>query len=225
MSITAAELWHALRLDVLVQLSLAALLGGAIGVERESKGKPAGLRTNILICMGATLFTLLSYRLSPPGADAGRVAAQIVTGIGFLGAGTILHARGTVVGLTSAATIWLVAAVGMAIGSHSYIEALGTTALAMIVLDGLGFIERRLAARSSRSHVTVTALPEPGTIVAIEAILRDLGLTLEGCHVRRESGQMVLDVDLVGPRRLHGAAQMALLESSRVLSVSTATSS
>jgi putative Mg2+ transporter-C (MgtC) family protein len=222
---TLSELSHALRLGVLGQLALAVLLGGAIGIEREAKGKPAGLRTNILICMGAALFTLLSFRLAPPGGDPGRIAAGIVTGIGFLGAGTILHARGTVVGLTSAATIWLVAAVGMAIGSHSYIEALGTTALAMVVLDGLGFIERRVAARSSRGHLTVTANAEPGTIVTIEGILRDLGLKLEECHVRRESGQIVLDVDIVGPRRLHGAAQVALLESSSVVSVSTATSS
>jgi putative Mg2+ transporter-C (MgtC) family protein len=224
-SSTLAEVAHALRLSVLAQLALAVLLGGAIGFEREYKGKPAGLRTNILICMGATLFTLISHRLAPPGGDAGRVAAQIVSGIGFLGAGTILHARGTIVGLTSAATIWLVAAVGMAIGAHSYIEALGATALAMVVLDGLGFVEKRLAARSTRIHLSVTTLPEPGTIVAVEGILRDLGLALEACHVRRESGQIVLDVDLVGPRKLHAAAQVALLESSSVLSVSTSTAS
>ena len=221
MSITLAELWHALRLSVLLQLSLAVLLGGAIGIERESKGKPAGLRTNILICIGATLFTLLSYRLAPPGADAGRVAAQIVTGIGFLGAGTILHARGTVVGLTSAATIWLVAAVGMAIGSRSYVEALGTTALAMVVLDGLGFVETRLAARSTRTHLTVSATREPGAVATIEGLLRDLGLQLEERHLRREESGVVLEVDIVGPKRLHSQAHVTLLESPAVRSVST----
>ena len=220
MSIPLAELGHALRLSVLFQLSLAVLLGGAIGIEREAKGKPAGLRTNILICMGATLFTLLSYRLAPPGADAGRVAAQIVSGIGFLGAGTILHARGTVVGLTSAATIWLVAAVGMAIGSHSYVEALGTTALAMVVLDGLGFVETRLAARSTRTHLTVFATQEPGAVATIEGLLLDLGLRLEECHLRREESGLVLDVDVVGPRRLHRQAHVTLLESQVVRSVS-----
>jgi putative Mg2+ transporter-C (MgtC) family protein len=219
-STTLAELGQALRLSIFLQLSLAVLLGGAIGFERESRGKPAGLRTNILICMGATLFTLLSYRLAPPGADAGRVAAQVVSGIGFLGAGTILHARGTVVGLTSAATIWLVAAIGMAIGSHSYIEALGATALAMVVLDGLGFIEGRIAARSSRAHLTVSAAAEPGAVGAIEGLLRDLGLRLEECHLRRDESGVVLEVDVVGPKRLHGQARVTLLESPAVKSVS-----
>ena len=219
MSVSLAELWRTLHLETLVQLSLAVLLGGAIGIERESKGKPAGLRTNILICMGATLFTALSFRLAPPGGDGGRVAAQIVSGIGFLGAGTILHARGTVVGLTSAATIWLVAAVGMALGSHSYLEALGTTALAMVVLDGLGFLEARLAARSSRAHLTVVAAPEPGTVATLEGLLVDLGLNLEECHVRREPNGVVLEVDVVGPRRLQSQARVVLLEAPGVTSV------
>ena len=106
-----------LRLQLLGGLLLASLLGGAIGWEREHSGKPAGLRTNILICMAATLLTDLSVRLAPSfggPADPGRIAAQIVTGMGFLGAGTIIQTRGTVTGLTTAATLWIVAAIGMA---------------------------------------------------------------------------------------------------------------
>ena len=221
MSGTLVELWQVLRLGIMAQLGLAVLLGGAIGFERESKGKPAGLRTNILICMGAALFTVLSSRLAPPGGDAGRVAAQVVTGIGFLGAGTILHARGTVLGLTSAATIWLVAAVGMAIGAHLYIEALGTTALAMVVLDGMGFVETWLATRSSRTHLSIAAGPEPGAVEEIETLLRDLGLKLEDCHLRREQGEIVLEVDVLGPRRLVGQARTNLLDSKSVRSVSS----
>jgi putative Mg2+ transporter-C (MgtC) family protein len=216
---------ESLRLDVLVQLLLAVLLGGAIGIEREFHGKPAGLRTNILICMGATLFTLLSYRLALPSGDAGRVAAQIVTGIGFLGAGTILHARGSVVGLTSAATIWLVAAVGMALGSHAYVEALGTTILAMIVLEGLGAVETGITARSGFSRLVVRARVTPGALETIETLLREAGLKVESCHVRRDGDEIVVDVDLAGPRRLHDPARMALLENDAVISVSTPTSS
>src|SRR5207249_754105 len=116
------------NLQLLLQLGLAVLLGGAIGLEREYSGKPAGLRTNILICIGATLFTVLSLKLAQGGGgDPARVAAQILTGVGFIGAGTILHTRGTVTGLTSAATIWVVAAIGMALGAREYTEALGTT--------------------------------------------------------------------------------------------------
>src|SRR5690554_2045638 len=119
-----------LRLDLLIRLLLAAILGGLIGLEREISGKPAGLRTNILICVGAALLTELSLGiglLTPerPNADPARIAAQIVSGIGFLGAGTIIQARGSVVGLTTAATLWVVAAIGMAVGAAAYVEAVG----------------------------------------------------------------------------------------------------
>src|SRR5207249_8849502 len=108
------------NLQLLLQLGLAVLLGGAIGLEREFAGKPAGLRTNILICVGSVLYTKLSMTMGGPTSDPTRVAAQIVTGVGFIGAGTILHARGAVVGLTSAATIWVVAAIGVALGAGHY---------------------------------------------------------------------------------------------------------
>src|SRR3989442_10568858 len=114
-----------LRLELLLQFVLAVVLGGAIGLERELKGKPAGLRTNILISIGATLFTVLSIRMAAERGDPGRVAAQILAGVGFIGAGTILHTRGAVTGLTSAATIWVVAAIGMALGTKAYVEAEG----------------------------------------------------------------------------------------------------
>ena len=89
-----------LRLDLLLQLSLAVLLGGIIGLDRELRGKPAGLRTNILICVGASLFTSLSFTMAGVHGDPARVAAQILPGVGFIGAGTILHTRGSVTGLT-----------------------------------------------------------------------------------------------------------------------------
>src|SRR5205823_12180413 len=101
-----------LRLEELYGIAMSILFGGAIGFERELKGKSAGLRTNILICMGATLFTQLSMAMAGSTPDKGRIAAQIVTGVGFLGAGTIIHGKGNITGLTSAATIWLVAAIG-----------------------------------------------------------------------------------------------------------------
>ncbi|HET7273730.1 MAG TPA: MgtC/SapB family protein, partial [Longimicrobiaceae bacterium] len=119
-----------LQIDLLGRLLLAALLGGLIGLERELSSKPAGLRTNLLICVGATLLMELSLTVAAEAnaanlaagvafrADPARIAAQIVTGIGFLGAGTIMQARGSVVGLTTAATIWVVAAIGMAVGAR-----------------------------------------------------------------------------------------------------------
>lgn len=134
-----------LRLDLGAKLIVAVLAGGAIGLERELRGKPAGLRTNILICLGSALLMDLSTRIAANHVgDPGRIAAQVVTGIGFLGAGTILHTRGTITGLTSAATIWVVAAIGLNIGAGYVFEALSATVTVMLVLEGLGWIERRV---------------------------------------------------------------------------------
>src|SRR5205085_8432335 len=152
-----------LRLALVAQVGLATVLGGAIGLERELGGKPAGLRTNILICIGSVLYTHLSLAMLagpngiPTGTDTTRVAAQIVTGVGFIGAGTILHARGAVVGLTSAATIWVVAAIGVALGAAFYWEAAGTTLLVLVVLRGLGRVERLVARQSTQSTLLVHA--------------------------------------------------------------------
>ena len=136
---------HQVWADV-VKLLLAGGLGGAIGLEREARHQPAGLRTNLFICMGAALFTLLSDQLA--GAHTGdhtRIAAQIIPGIGFIGAGSILHARGDLVtGITTAATIFVVASVGMAVGGGQYLLAVFATVLILGVLLLLGTIERLL---------------------------------------------------------------------------------
>ncbi len=135
-----------LHLGLLGQLLLAATLGGVVGLEREWSGKPAGFRTNLLICVGAALLTDLSLTVAysaDPGmtADPARIAAQIVSGIGFLGAGTIIQSRGSVTGLTTAATLWVVAAIGMAVGAGEFAEAVGATVLVMIALLILGRLE------------------------------------------------------------------------------------
>src|SRR6516164_865329 len=125
------DLWQRLQspdaihlAHILLRLVIAALLGGAIGLEREMKHRPAGLRTNLFMCFGSALFTVLSELLADkwPG-DHTRIAAQIIPGIGFIGAGSILHSRGSVSGLTTAATVFVVAGVGMAAGGGLYITA------------------------------------------------------------------------------------------------------
>lgn len=152
-----------LRLDLLVRLLLASVLGGAIGWEREQSHKPAGLRTNLLICVAATLLTDLSVRVAAqstgPG-DPGRIAAQIVTGVGFLGAGTIMQARGSIMGLTTAATMWVVAAIGMAVGFGALLEAVGTTFLVLVALIPLRTLEERAKAHRERNGLRVTAVGE-----------------------------------------------------------------
>jgi putative Mg2+ transporter-C (MgtC) family protein len=126
------------------RLVLAALLGGLIGLERELRHKAAGLRTNMLICFGAAMFTVLSIQLADKfGGDHVRIAAQIIPGIGFIGAGTILHARGSVIGLTSAATIFVTASIGMAAGAGLYITAIFAAIIVLIALAVLGRLEDR----------------------------------------------------------------------------------
>lgn len=148
LSAFAAVDLEALRLDVLGRLLIAVVLGGVIGLEREQKGKEAGLRTHILICLGAALFTIISVEMIdpegnwPPG-DVSRIAANVVTGVGFIGAGVILQSRGRVRGLTTAATIWTVAALGVATGAGQYVAAVGAAVLMLLVLIPLRWWERR----------------------------------------------------------------------------------
>jgi putative Mg2+ transporter-C (MgtC) family protein len=123
---------------------LAVVLGAAIGLEREFSGKAAGLRTNILICLGAAVFTIISKRMAGEGDSLTRIAAGVVTGVGFLGAGAIIQDRGGVHGLTTAATIWFMACLGMACGAGLYELAVISTLIAVFVLIGLRLIHRSL---------------------------------------------------------------------------------
>jgi putative Mg2+ transporter-C (MgtC) family protein len=126
------------------RLLAACLLGGLVGLEREAKHQPAGVRTNLLICLGCAFFTLLSAVLAgDSNPDKGRVAANIVQGIGFLGAGLILHNRSRVSGLTSAASVFVVASIGMACGAGLFAPAAAATAIVIVALELVGFIERR----------------------------------------------------------------------------------
>src|SRR6266481_3587203 len=128
--------------STIVRLLVAALLGGAIGLERQLRRKPAGLRTNLFICFGAAMFTVLSNELAGSlGGDHTRVAAQIIPGIGFIGAGSILHARGLVTGVTTAATLFVVASVGMAAGGGLYLTAMFSTGMILLALFALGRLE------------------------------------------------------------------------------------
>src|ERR1700719_4529934 len=127
--------------STVARLSLAAILGGVIGLERELRHRPAGLRTNMFICFGAAMFTVLSSGLAGVPSDAARIAAQIIPGIGFIGAGSILHNRGLTTGLTTAATLFVVASVGMAAGGGLYLTAAFATGVVLLALFALGYAE------------------------------------------------------------------------------------
>ncbi len=206
-----------LRLDLLVRLVLAVVLGGAIGWEREASSKPAGLRTNILICVGATLFTEVSLRfggLAIAGAvrDPARIAAQIVTGIGFLGAGTIIQARGTVTGLTTAATLWVVAGIGMAVGGGSYVEAVGATLLVLIVLVLLAPMENAIARRRA-THLRIVLNPAAGAGEVVEEDLVQMGLRITRRRIEKDAKlrSVVLHLWVRGPPKDIRGAQERLV--------------
>lgn len=209
------EVVRVLRVDLLVKLLLAVLLGGIIGFEREINGKPAGLRTNILICVGAALLTDLSIRMSLTEGgvrlgDPARIAAQIVTGVGFLGAGTIMQAQGMVTGLTSAATIWVVAAIGMCIGAALYVEGIVAGLLVAFVLTGLGRLEHYV--RRARRAVSATVRARTNTPEAdVVNLLRAHGIIVEGSRIFDHVEDRTFELKLAGPSRQFEIAVAALM--------------
>lgn len=149
-----------LRLDLTARLLLIVLLAGAIGLERQLAGKPAGLRTQILIGIGATLATDLATRIGGPRSIPSHLIQNVITGVGFLGAGTILRGDGGIVqGLTSAATIWVVAMIGIAVGAGASLEAIGTTVVVLLVLQVLGRFEHRIMRVRRNVRLMLRAAP------------------------------------------------------------------
>ena len=167
------------------KLLLAALLGGLIGLEREVKHRPAGLRTNLFICLGAAMFTLLSDQLAVIHiGDHTRIAAQIIPGIGFIGAGSIIHARGDLVtGITSAATLFVVASVGMAVGGGLYMIAIFATLLILAVLSLLGFLERFTSLKVMIFAYEVTGRSAEETTAQVNEVLEPLHFLMENVQI------------------------------------------
>ena len=130
---------------IVIRIAVSIIVGGLIGLERELEHKPAGLRTIILVCLGSTIFMLVGMELGLFGAEIGRIVAGVVTGVGFLGAGAIIRARGEVYGLTTAATIWLASGLGLAIGAGSFVLAIIASIATLVVLRILGYVEKVLS--------------------------------------------------------------------------------
>jgi putative Mg2+ transporter-C (MgtC) family protein len=159
----------------LSRLILAAILGGVIGLERELNHRPTGLRTNMFICFGAALFTVLSAALAGVPSDAARIAAQIIPGIGFIGAGSILHTRGLTSGITSAATLFVVASIGMAAGGGLYLTAIFATGVVLLSLFALGHLEETFNLKVLLSSYEVTG-------GSVEEISNEVNRILEVRH-------------------------------------------
>lgn len=158
------------------RLLTACLLGGLVGLERELRHKASGLRTNMLLCLGCAFFTLLSAVLAgESNPDKGRVASNIVQGIGFLGAGLILHSRDRVVGLTSAATVFVVASIGMACGAGLYIEAVLATMIVLFALIFIGYLEARVGWKRYPMFYEVRGSDQGRMYIAILSVLDRAG--------------------------------------------------
>ncbi len=179
-------------LEQLARLALAAGLGGAIGIERELADQPAGLRTHMLLSLGACLFTLISAYAFGAGSDPSRLAAQIVTGIGFLGGGAILRHGTSVRGLTTAASIWATCAVGVAVGIGRYALSLGATVLILATLAALRAL-RNVIRRWSSSREELSFSTEPGfRLEPVVSLVHKEGARLRGLeHEQNADGERV----------------------------------
>jgi putative Mg2+ transporter-C (MgtC) family protein len=208
--------------EMFLRLGLAAVLGAAIGLERELRDREAGLRTHMVVAMGSALFTIMSaygFRdvLSGGNAllvrtDPTRIAAQIVTGIGFLGAGAIIRQGFSVRGLTTAATLWLTAAIGLAAGAGSYAAAALTTALALFSLWPLRRIAYRAFERVHERRITVVLSENSGATSVIER-MEALGVDVEGFSFAESGDRQTITVTCDLPRGLAPTALVRELSS------------
>ena len=190
--------------EVVVRLIVAAILGGLVGLERERLNRAAGLRTHVLVSVGSALFTLLSlfgFHEAGNVNDPARVAAQIVSGIGFLGAGTIMKHGATVRGLTTAATLWVVAGIGMAAGAGYYLGALVTTLVVLLALIFLKVVERSLGEKLMTS-MEISMPTKPGQLARVQGVFEILGISLKNLEMDSEDERLVLRVTVLIPREL-----------------------
>jgi putative Mg2+ transporter-C (MgtC) family protein len=179
---TPMNIWHIDPLDITIRLTLALVLGGLIGFERERNSHPAGFRTNILVCLGSALIMLLSiYGFSDfvnsdiVRMDPARLASQVLPGIGFIGAGAILRNGMSVTGITTAATLLVVSGIGLAVGAGFYYAAIVTTIMVIVSLTVLNAVEKKFF-REKRIYVLkITANNNPGTLSTISTLLESKG--------------------------------------------------
>ena len=190
--------------DDIIKILLALLLGGLIGVERDVRDKAAGFRTLIFICIGSTLFTILSVKLASQGTgDITRISANIVSGVGFLGAGVILRESGQVKGLTTASTIWLVAALGMAVGAGELLFSSAITIIILIVLWFFPYIERLIEDIQIARTYEVTCKYDLEKYNALNDLFRKHKLIIGHHHLKNRERYMIISWDANGRASRH----------------------
>lgn len=181
--------------EVTFRLILSVFLSGIIGIERESIKRPAGLRTHILVCVGSTLVMLTSLFIfdmfkEQTALQPDRLGAQVISGIGFLGAGTIIRQGDTVRGLTTAASLWAVACIGIAIGAGFYIGAIISVLLVLVTLLSFSRVEKRIKVRSNYLNLEITAINKPGQLGKICKTIGDLGGHILSIELEPEDDQI-----------------------------------
>ncbi len=192
--------------ELFLRLVLSCVLGGIIGYERQSRRKSAGLRTNVLVCLGSCLIMVMSVEMyqeveGKTNADPARLAAQVVSGIGFLGAGAIMKEGLSVTGLTTAACLWVVAGVGLAVGAGFYAGALISTALVFVTLGSLSRLDDWVDHEKNLS-LNIHTVDRPGQLMRISRCLEDLQLRVRGVKVKADedevddSGEKSMYIDL-----------------------------
>jgi putative Mg2+ transporter-C (MgtC) family protein len=202
----------ALQLDLAIRLLLAAVLGAVVGLEREIHDHPAGMRTHLLVSLGSAAFTVLSMTVLGAVGDPGRVAAQVVTGVGFLGAGAILKEGATIRGLTTAASLWAVAAVGMAAGAGGWGVALIVTVIAVFSLWPLGRISDRFVGRERHRLRLQLVLTEASVLRDVAAAVAEHGASVLHLATRPSPrGGIVVDLDARLPDTMTSAGLVAAL--------------
>ncbi|MHB8066373.1 MAG: MgtC/SapB family protein [Desulfobaccales bacterium] len=208
-------------LEIILRLILAAILGGAVGLEREVHGRPAGVRTYLLLSLGSALIMVISeylfhkYRGGVPGVslqvDPGRIAAQAITGIGFLGAGVIIRYKDTIRGLTTAACVWVVCAVGLTIGAGFYLFGCAVASMTVIALVGLKPLERKLR-RDWYQEMTVVSVEIPGQVERIQEIIDRRGLKVVNSGLSKDLGSKEMTMTFLLRQRTVQPQRQALQE-------------
>ena len=207
--------WLLLLPQDLIKLACAFLIGAIIGAEREYHDKTAGLRTIILIAVGSALFTIFSIRIGGAN-DPARITAQIVTGVGFLGAGVILHQGRQVKGLTTAATVWLAAALGIGAGSGYLLFSTVTALLALFVLWALPIVETRLEATRMTRVYQITSVIKPGKRAEVLALFQKHRLHIRGQSQGKHGEALIITVKAAGRPEHHEALAEALIADAEV---------
>ena len=178
-------------LENLIPLLVAAIAGGVVGLERESHNRPAGLRTHVLVCVGSALIMKVSLGMYDlvlgtgfGNGDPGRIAAQVVSGIGFLGAGTIMREGATIRGLTTAASLWVVSGMGLAVGAGFYLQTFVAVVLVMLTLKTLSEVENRFFAHGSYRSLVIHVTDSPGQLGAVASTCGRWGYTIKNIAMR-----------------------------------------